>query len=229
MRSVQWAKGSAVYVADRPGRREPAEVLVDRGVGLVEVELEGSGASEFVDPRHLQLRRVSPSPPPGAGGRDVEPLKFPAGGVKGFEPGSSPRAQQRMMAAEARPGVMAQLAAQPKPEAYRNADHLAWVRTLSCVACPAPAPSEAAHFGPHPMGRKPDDDAALPLCARCHNEEWHRHGTIGRRTADETRAWIVVELDRLRRRRLRELYVELAAAKRQVGALLARSTPAGGG
>src|SRR6476646_6472490 len=68
----------------------------------------------------------------------------------------------------------------PKPEFRRRAQHLAFVRQLSCVACGKAAPSEAAHvrWGTDAgMGIKPSDRYSVSLCASCH-ELQHRFGEL---------------------------------------------------
>lgn len=51
-----------------------------------------------------------------------------------------------------------------------DAGHLAFVRTLPCLACGGPA-GTAHHLtiGRGRMGRKAGDDQAVPLTERCHN------------------------------------------------------------
>jgi hypothetical protein len=79
----------------------------------------------------------------------------------------------------------------PKPEFRRRAQHLAFVRQLSCVACGKAAPSEAAHvrLGTDAgMGIKPSDGYSVSLCTSCH-ELQHRFG--------ELRFWSVLRIDPL--------------------------------
>ena len=81
----------------------------------------------------------------------------------------------------------------PKPEPVfrRRAQHLAFVRQLSCVACGKAAPSEAAHvrWGTDAgMGIKPSDRYSVSLCTSCH-ELQHRFG--------ELRFWSVLRIDPL--------------------------------
>ena len=78
-----------------------------------------------------------------------------------------------------------------KPEFRRRAQHLAFVRQLSCVACGKAAPSEAAHvrLGTDAgMGIKPSDRYSVSLCTSCH-ELQHRFG--------ELRFWSVLRIDPL--------------------------------
>lgn len=64
--------------------------------------------------------------------------------------------------------------------------YLAYVRTLPCLICRRPGPSDPAHlrsaarqYGkPHTgMGEKPDDRWVLPLC-RTHHSEQHRNNEL---------------------------------------------------
>ena len=68
----------------------------------------------------------------------------------------------------------------PKPNLRRRAQHLAFVRQLSCVTCGKAAPSEAAHLRTGTdggVGSKPGDRYAVPLCTACHAEQ-HRVGEL---------------------------------------------------
>ena len=79
----------------------------------------------------------------------------------------------------------------PKTEFRRRAQHLAFVRRLSCVACGKAAPSEAAHvrLGTDAgVGIKPSDRYSVSLCTSCH-ELQHRFG--------ELRFWSVLRIDPL--------------------------------
>ena len=79
----------------------------------------------------------------------------------------------------------------PKPEFRRRAQHLAFVRQLSCVACGKAAPSEAAHVRlgtDGGAGIKPSDRYSVSLCTSCH-ELQHRFG--------ELRFWSVLSIDPL--------------------------------
>ena len=62
----------------------------------------------------------------------------------------------------------------------KRPDHLAFVRTLSCVVCGNDTSTEAAHVRMMDMRIakpitgmqiKPDDKFTLPLCGRCHREQ----------------------------------------------------------
>jgi len=79
----------------------------------------------------------------------------------------------------------------PKPEFRRRAQHLAFVRQLSCVACGKAAPSEAAHVRlgtDGGAGIKLSDRYSVSLCTSCH-ELQHRFG--------ELRFWSVLRIDPL--------------------------------
>jgi len=68
----------------------------------------------------------------------------------------------------------------PKPNLYRQAQHLTFVRQLPCVACGKAAPSEAAHVRTGTdgaTGMKPGDRYAVPLCVACHAKQ-HRVGEL---------------------------------------------------
>lgn len=65
--------------------------------------------------------------------------------------------------------------------------HLAYVRTLPCLVCGRPGPSDPAHIraaAPHygkrytGKGEKPDDKWTLPLC-RSHHDAQHRESELG--------------------------------------------------
>lgn len=52
--------------------------------------------------------------------------------------------------------------------------HLEYIRTLPCVICDAPPPSEACHLRMGlggGMGIKPDDRLTIPMCHRHHDEQ----------------------------------------------------------
>ena len=70
--------------------------------------------------------------------------------------------------------------AKPKPDLRRRANHLAFVRQLSCVACGSTAPSEAAHVrsgSDGGAGVKPSDRYSVSLCRSCHDLQ-HRFGEL---------------------------------------------------
>jgi hypothetical protein len=53
-----------------------------------------------------------------------------------------------------------------KPD--RDPKYLRWIRTLPCSVCRTTRNIEAAHTGPHGLGRKAPDSTAIPLCAKHH-------------------------------------------------------------
>lgn len=66
----------------------------------------------------------------------------------------------------------------PKHKPLRDKKRLAYIRTLPCIVCGAPPPSEATHLRiGHVAGTafKPPDLLTVPQCRRCHDEE----GRIG--------------------------------------------------
>ena len=61
----------------------------------------------------------------------------------------------------------------------RDLKHLQWIRTLPCAVCGSTRYVEAAHTGPHGLGQKSADSAAIPLCIRHHrsgNDSYHKLG-----------------------------------------------------
>lgn len=75
MRSLRWGPGTPVFVDELV----EAEVLVDDGEGLVRIrytEPRFNRAEDGVAYARISRRPVAPQPPPGAGGRDVPPLRF---------------------------------------------------------------------------------------------------------------------------------------------------------
>lgn len=75
----------------------------------------------------------------------------------------------------------------PKQKPLRDKTHLAFIRTLPCVACLAPHKSQAAHIrrgGDGGTGIKPSDNRTISLCAKCHNFQhnsselrfWNKYG-----------------------------------------------------
>ena len=52
----------------------------------------------------------------------------------------------------------------------RDDEYLAVVRTMRCYVCQRVGPSDPDHMGPHPLGRKADDDTCVPMC-RLHHQE----------------------------------------------------------
>ena len=61
----------------------------------------------------------------------------------------------------------------PRDEKYRD-----WVKTLPCLECMKPAPSEAHHTETGGIGIKGSDYSCVPLCLN-HHAEWHN--TKGKR------------------------------------------------
>ena len=61
----------------------------------------------------------------------------------------------------------------------RDSKYLQWIRTLPCSVCCTTRNIEAAHTGPHGLGQKAPDAAAIPLCAMHHrtaNDSYHKLG-----------------------------------------------------
>ncbi len=61
----------------------------------------------------------------------------------------------------------------------RNKKYLAFVRSLPCAVCGSQRHIEAAHTGPHGMGQKSSDLAAIPLCTNHHRtgpQSYHKLG-----------------------------------------------------
>ena len=63
----------------------------------------------------------------------------------------------------------------------RDPKYLAWIRTLPCVICAIRRHIEAAHTGPHGLGRKSPDRSAVPLCARHHRTGDDSYHSLGSR------------------------------------------------
>lgn len=56
----------------------------------------------------------------------------------------------------------------------RSRKHLAYIRSLPCLACKASAPSQAAHIRTGTNGGtgiKPGDNYTVPLCPTCHHKQ----------------------------------------------------------
>ena len=98
-----------------------------------------------------------------------------------------------------------------KASLHRRAQHLGFVRQLSCVACGKAAPSEAAHLRTGTdsgVGMRPGDRYAVPLCTACH-EKQHRIG--------ELTFWSGLRIDPLNvALRLWTVSADLAAGERTV-------------
>lgn len=66
----------------------------------------------------------------------------------------------------------------PKPPSRKNTKRLRYIRSLPCLICNRPPPSEAAHVRmglAGGMGLKPPDMWTVPLC-HDHHAEQHRIG-----------------------------------------------------
>ena len=64
--------------------------------------------------------------------------------------------------------------ARRKPNPRRSIEHLAFIRSLPCLACGAAVSVQAAHVrssGDGGVGIKPGDKFSLPLCAACHHTQ----------------------------------------------------------
>ena len=77
-----------------------------------------------------------------------------------------------------------------KPGPWRSKAYLDFVRAMGCIFCQCPAEAAHVRYGdleqgkpPTPMGQKPADNYALPLCAEC-----HRTGPDAQHKSNE-RAW----------------------------------------
>ena len=75
----------------------------------------------------------------------------------------------------------------------KEGSHLAFIRSLPCLACGRPGPSEAAHirmgdprFAKRPTGggEKPSDRWVTPLCSEC-----HRTGPDAQHSRNEREWW----------------------------------------
>lgn len=233
MRSLRYGPNAAVWIGGY-GRRA-GEVVEDTGLGPVRVRELASGIEESVEAKDLSVRRTPPGPPPGAGGRDLPPLRFgdrqnpgpdhvEAYRTRGWREGPERQRSAGTVAAPVR------LEPQPKTSVHRDEDHKAWVRGLPCAVpwCKKPGPSECAHArGPRGISQKVDDHRTFPACGSCH-QELHAKATLGRLDVDATRELerdMVIETMGLR---LRWLAVELARVRGHNRALLERARPAGG-
>lgn len=66
-------------------------------------------------------------------------------------------------------------------EPHEDAKRLAFIRTLPCVVCFAPPPSEAAHLRlglAGGIGMKPRDLWTVPLCHQCHARSHRGAGEV---------------------------------------------------
>ena len=67
----------------------------------------------------------------------------------------------------------------------RNPKYLAWIRTLPCLVCGRAVGVEAAHTGPHGVGQKSTDTAAIPLCVQRHRTGRGSYHRLGRRSFEQ--------------------------------------------
>lgn len=235
-RPHRYGEGARVFVSDRPGRREPADVVSDSGIGPIEVRILATGTIELVAYRDLSIRHVAGvAPPPGAGGRDVPPLDFGTRAHPG--PDYQEPRTRGWREASPRPAPAPSLAlgpgpAQPKPvPPHRDDEHKAFVRTLACAVpwCKKPGPSECAHArGPRGVSQKVDDHRTFPACSSCHSE-LHTKATLGNLDVGATRELerdMVIATQGLR---IRKLGAELVTLRRHNAALLEQRPPAGSG
>ena len=82
-----------------------------------------------------------------------------------------------------------------RPNPRRDVQHLAFIRTLPCIACVNPAPSECAHIRTGTdggAGFKPSDRYTVPLCAWCHRLAQRSQHNIG-----ELAFWSALKIDPL--------------------------------
>lgn len=89
----------------------------------------------------------------------------------------------------------------PRRSAPRKSGRVRWpeyldeVRQLPCYVCGKPGPSDPDHQGPHPYGRKADDDTAVPMDRDCHRRRTDGYLPVGRAawrralSKEEMRAW----------------------------------------
>ena len=64
----------------------------------------------------------------------------------------------------------------PKPQTPRDPKYLAWIRTLPCLFCGKPGPSQAHHTATGGMSLKGSDFSCVPLCGDCHSIMHTEHG-----------------------------------------------------
>lgn len=58
--------------------------------------------------------------------------------------------------------------------------------------------TEADHVGPRPLGRKADDDSAVPLCSRCHASRHALSGVFSGWTREALTAWCEYQINKTR-------------------------------
>ncbi len=78
----------------------------------------------------------------------------------------------------------------PRKGPWRSRAYLDYVRSLPCAWCKAMPPSEASHHGKHGVGSKSPDWNAIPLCAKCHRQEFHGKGRLGAMDRQQTDFWV---------------------------------------
>lgn len=81
-----------------------------------------------------------------------------------------------------------------KSERVRDSAYLVAVKSLPCRArglSPCEGVVEADHQGRRPMGRKCNDDEAVPLCTLHHRQRTDWTGPFKDWTGEEMRAWLL--------------------------------------
>jgi hypothetical protein len=76
--------------------------------------------------------------------------------------------------------------------------HLKWLRSLPCMACLAPPPSEAHHRTGAGMAARAPDSEAMPLCTRCHRDFHDGRGLFQGWTREMRRRWQLDTLEKVR-------------------------------
>lgn len=83
-----------------------------------------------------------------------------------------------------------------RSERVRNLEHLHAVHALPCWLKvtenlhECSGPMEADHAGQRPMGRKSDDDEAIPLCRQAHRDRTSMSGVFRSWKKSRMRAWL---------------------------------------
>lgn len=181
MKRAEFKPGDLVWFS-RGAWRQPGIVIEDPITGPVLVEEVSSGEAIHVSAERVWKREPTKPLPVRA-----EPITVVPGTSRGIGDASN---------------IGRTFARRP----HRDAEHLAFVRTLACAWCSAPAPSDAHHMGGHRgTGTKASDYRAIPLCRACHGR-YHATAKIGAMTPTLTREWgdttiiavLSLRLDRLR-------------------------------